>query len=322
MKAMVLGETGPQLAEVTRPAPQPHEVLVRVQAAALNRVDLAMAAGHVHGGAGGLGQVLGLEWAGEVVEVGADVRAWRPGDRVMCSGRGGFAEYAVCDWGRVLPAPRALAAEEAAALPVSLQTLHDALITQGEMALGDAVLIQGASSGVGLMGLQIARRLGAACVIGSSTHAARRARLADFGAHLAIDSCDAAWVQQVLDATEGRGVNVLVDMLAGPLMNDNLRATALGGRIVNVGRLAGMRGEFDFDLHALRRIRYVGVTFRTRSLQDVRDVTTRLLADLREPLARGELRLPVDRVFALDQLSEALAHMRSNAHFGKLVLRV
>jgi NADPH2:quinone reductase len=200
--------------------------------------------------------------------------------------------------------------------------MHDALVTNGGLAAGQAVLIQGASSGVGLMALQIAKAKGAALVIGSSTNAERRARLAEFGADLAIDSRSEGWVEAVLKATGGNGVDLIVDQVSGPVMNQNMRATRILGRVVNVGRLGGMRGEFDFDLHALRRIHYVGVTFRTRSVEEVREINRRMRVDLWPAVEAGRLRLPIDRVFGLDAAAEAQAHMRANRHFGKIVLAV
>jgi NADPH2:quinone reductase len=162
--------------------------------------------------------------------------------------------------------------------------------------------------------------MGAKLVIGSSTNPARRARLAEFGCDLAIDTSDPAWPDQVLEATGGRGAEVIVDQVSGSLANGNLRACAILGRIVNVGRLGGSRGEFDFDLHALRRIRYIGVTFRTRSVEEVREINRRMRADLWAAVEAGTLGLPIDRVFPLDEAAEALAHMKANAHFGKIVL--
>ena len=322
MKALVLGPDGPRITDAPRPAPGPDDVLVRVRACGLNRADLGMAAGAKHGAAGGAGAVLGMEFAGEVAETGANVAGLRAGDRVMCSGAGGFAEYAVANAARAVPIPTAaMSFEQAATLPVALPTMHDAVVTHGQLATGGTVLIQGASSGVGLVAMQIARLRGAALVIGSSTDAARRARLAEFGAHLAVDSSDPAWVDEVLKATGGRGVDLIVDQVSGSVANQNLRATRVLGRIVNVGRLGGMHGDFDFDLHALRRITYVGVTFRTRSVDEVREIVERMRADLGDDVAAGRIRLPIDRVFALDDALDALAHMRANRHFGKVVLR-
>jgi NADPH2:quinone reductase len=328
MRAMVVGTTGQVgktalvLRDVPTPTPGPGEVLVRVRAAGLNRAELGMAAGHAHGALGGAGAVIGLEWAGEVAGVGPGVTGFSEGDRVMCSGNGGYAEYAVTDWGRISKVPDAnMGWEQAATLPIALQTMHDAVVTNGQLQKGQAILIQGASSGVGLMGLQIAKFMGAGLVLGSSTNAARRARLAEFGADLAIDSSDPAWADAVLAATGGHGVDIVVDQISAPVSRGNMLATRVKG-IVNVGRLGGAKGEFDFDLHAARRITYVGVTFRTRSLDEVREINRRMREDLWDAVQAGRFGLPIDRVFPLEQANEAQAHMQANAHLGKIVLTV
>jgi len=291
---------------------------VKVKAAGLNRADLSAARGA--GGHGAAGATVGLEWAGEVVATGAEVRDLKPGDRVMCGGSGGYAEYAVSDRGRTMRIPDGMDFQEAAVLPVALNTMHDALVTNGRLKAGESVLIQGASSGVGLMGLQIAKLKGARLVMGSSTNDERRARLKEFGADLAVDTRDAAWPDRVLDATDGKGVSLIVDMVSGATVNPAMKATALLGRIVNVGRLGGARTEFDFDLHALRRIDYIGVTFRTRTLEEVREIVRRMTEDLWEAVSARKLTLPIDRTFTLDEAVAAQAHMRANKHFGKIVL--
>jgi NADPH2:quinone reductase len=321
MKAAVLGDNGLEIRDVPKPMPKADEVLVRVRASGLNRADLLMSAGHKHGNLGGAGTVAGLEWSGEVAGVGANVRGIRDGDRVMCAGSGGYAEYAVTDHGRVFPIPaNNLSYEEAATLPVGLTTMHDAIVTNGRLQPGETILVQGASSGVGLLGMQIAKQLGARLVIGSSTNAEKRARLGEYGADLAIDSRDPAWPDQVKAATDGKGVNLIIDQISASVANQNLAAAAILGRIVNVGRLGGFSGEFDFDLHALKRISYIGVTFRTRSVDEVREIGRRMRADLWQAIEAGSLRLPIDRMFPLDEAEAAQAHMRANAHFGKIVL--
>ena len=323
MKAAVLAESGIEIRDLARPVPGPTQVLVKVRAAGLNRADLMMAAGQRHGTAGGPGTVLGLEFAGEVEAVGAEVTTVKPGQRVMCSGNGGYAEYAVADWGRVSPIPaNNMGYEAAATLPVALQTMHDAVVTNGRLRAGETVMIQGASSGVGLMGLQIAKLKGARLVIGTSTNPERRARLKQFGADLALDTTQPNWSALVLEATAGKGVDLIVDQVSAKVANENLKAAAILGRIVNVGRLGGFKGEFDFDLHAMRRIDYIGVTFRTRTPEEVREIVRRMRADLWGDIEAGRLRLPIDRTFPLDQAAAALAHMRANAHFGKIVLTV
>ena len=323
MKAVVLGDEGLAVRDVPAPEPKANEVLVKVAASGLNRADLIMAAGRPHGTLGGAGTIAGLEWAGEVAAVGAHVPEFRPGDRVMCSGAGGYAEYAVTDWGRVCPIPRAAAGMvEAASLPIALQTMHDALITNGRLAAGDSVLIQGASSGVGLMAIRIARLKGAGTVLATSRDAGRRARLAEFGADLALDPTDPTWVEQAREATGGKGVDLTIDQVSGALANQTMQAAAVLGRIVNVGRLGGFTAQFDFDLHALKRIDYIGVTFRTRSVEEVRAINAAMRTDIWEAVEDGTLSLPIDRTFPLEQAAEAQAHMRANAHFGKIVLTV
>jgi NADPH2:quinone reductase len=240
------------------------------------------------------------------------------GDRVMCVGSGGYAEYALAEAGQALPIPPALEERAAAALPLALFTMHDALVTNGGLKAGESVLIQGASAGVGLMGLQIAKLKGAALVIGSSRRSG--ARLKDFGADLAVNTDAAGWVEAVTRATAGKGVDLVIDQVSGKIFNQTQQASAIGGRIVNVGRLGGMVAEFDFNLHALRRLRYIGVTFRTRSPAEVRDIARRVQADLGAALAAGKLRLPLDKVFPLDAAEAAQRRMRADEHFGKILL--
>jgi NADPH2:quinone reductase len=323
VKAAVLGETGVELRDLAKPVPAPNEVLIRVRASSLNRADLLIAAGHRHGRVGGVGARLGLECAGEVEAVGSEVKGIKAGDRVMGSAPGGYAEYAVTDWGRVhiIPANHMTYAQ-AACLPVALQTMHNAVVTAGRLKGGEALLISGASSGVGLMGMQIGKLMGASPVMGTSTHAGRRARLKDFGCDLALDSNDPNWPAEVKKATGGRGADLIVDLVSGSAANQNLEAAALLGRIINVGRLGGMSGEFNFDLHALKRIDYIGVTFRTRTPQEVREIVALMRADLWPAVEAGRLSLPIDRTFPLEEIAQALSVMRANQHFGKIVITV
>jgi NADPH2:quinone reductase len=321
MKAAVLGEQGVEIRDLPKPDPQPNEVLIRVRASSLNRADLMIASGHQHGRVGGVGARLGLECAGEIEAVGSEVTGFRPGDRVMGSAPGGYAEYAVTDAGRVhrIPANN-MTYEQAACMPVALQTMHNAVVTAGRLKRRETLLIQGASAGVGLMGLQIGKLMGASLVMGTSTNPARRARLQEFGCDLAIDSSDPKWPEEVKRATGGKGVDLIVDLVSASVANANLEAAAILGRIVNVGRLGGMKGEFNFDLHALKRIDYIGVTFRTRTPEEVREIVRQMRADLWPAVEAGKLALPIDKTFPLAKVAEALAMMRANQHFGKIVL--
>ncbi|XOV90684.1 MAG: zinc-binding dehydrogenase [Pseudomonadota bacterium] len=328
MTAAIIAPTGLVIDSVDQPSPGPNQLLVKVMFAALNRADLAMSAGHKHGNAGGTGTVAGLEWSGVVVETGSAVTDYQPGDRVMCSGVGGYAEFALCDTARCNPIPtttdgdNGYSFEEAATLPVALQTMHDAIVTNGGLRSGESVLIQGASSGVGILGLQIARYLGASLVIGSSTHAGRRRRLLDLGADMVIDTNDPLWVAEVQSATDDKGVDLIVDQVSGYVANDNMKAARVTGRIVNVGRLGGTSGEFDFDLHARKRITYTGVTFRTRSRAEVDLINRAMREDLWAGLERRAFGIPIDRIFPLKEAAAAQAYMAHNQHFGKILLQV
>ena len=323
MKAAVLGEKGVEVRDITKPKPAPNEVLIRVRASSLNRADLIVASGIQHGSVGGVGARLGLECSGEVEAVGSDVKDFRPGDRVMGSAPGGFAEYAVTDAARVHRIPgNNMTYEQAACFPVALQTMHNAVVTAGRLKRGETLLMQGASSGVGLVGMQIAKLMGASLVLGTSTNVERRARLKEFGCDLAIDSSDPKWPEKVKAATSGKGVNLIVDLVSGGVANQNLEASAILGRIVNVGRLGGTKGEFDFDLHALKRIDYIGVTFRTRTLDEVREIVRLMRADLWPALEAGKLAVPIYKTYRLDDIADALSVMRANRHFGKIVISV
>jgi NADPH:quinone reductase-like Zn-dependent oxidoreductase len=319
MKAGVPSPNGVTIADVEQPKPKPTDILVKVKAIALNRADLGSARGDTSHGASA-GRPVGSEFSGEVIEAGKDVRDFKVGDRVMCHSTGSHAEYAVADYGRAMKIPDGMNYETAATLPIGLNTLHQALITAGRMKAGETVMVQGASSGVGIIGLQIAKLMGAKFVVGTATNAERRARLKEFGADLAVSTNDADWPEQVLKATGGKGVNLTVDMLSGPVVSQTMQCTALLGRIVNIGRLAGMKAEFDFDLHARKRIDYIGVTFRTRTIEEVRDILVRMRTDLWDDVKAGRIKVPIDKTFPLDEAKAGHEHMRANKHFGKILL--
>src|ERR1700682_5354865 len=305
MKAYVYGSNGAAIADVAKPVPKGAQVLVRVRACGLNRADLGMTKGHAHGSAGGVGAVLGMEWAGEIAEIGPEAKGVKIGDKVMGSGAAAFAEYTLADHGRLFRTPSNMNFEDAATLPVALATMHNAVVTNGALQPGQSVLIQGASSGVGLMAMQIAHIKGARIVIGSSTDATRRGRLKEFGADLAVDSSDPGWVDQVLQATGGEGVDLIVDQVSGKVASQNLAATKIKGRIVNVGRLGGTRAQFNFDLHAARRLSHNRGTFRTRSIEEVREIFNEVRKDIWPAVEQRKLQLPIDKVFAFDDFGRA-----------------
>jgi NADPH2:quinone reductase len=319
MKAGVASPNGVVIQDVPQPTPKPTDILVKIKAIALNRADLGSARGDTSHGAAA-GKPIGSEFSGEVIQVGPEAKGFKVGDRVMCHSPGSHAEFAASDYGRAMHIPDGMSYETAATLPIGLNTLHNALITAGRMKPGENVMLQGASSGVGIIGLQMAKLMGAQFVVGTSTNAARKARLKEFGADLVVDTKDADWSDQVMKATDGKGLNLTVDMLSGPVVSQTMKCTALLGRIVNIGRLAGMKAEFDFDLHARNRIDYIGVTFRTRSIEEVREILVKMRADLWDIVKAGKIKVPVDKTFPLAEAKAGHDHMRGNNHFGKILL--
>ena len=206
MRAVTVIEGGVNILDVEIPKPKNNEVLVKVFSCGLNRADLMVADGGAHGSAGGSGTIVGMEFSGEVIEFGNDVTNLSVGDRVMCSGTSAWAEYAVTDWGRVIKIPdNNMDFITASTLPIALGTMHNAIVTAGEFLKGQSILIQGASSGVGLMGLQIAKNLEAKMIIGTSTKPEKFDRLKQLGADIVVNSKDPKWSEEVLDKTNGKG---------------------------------------------------------------------------------------------------------------------
>jgi NADPH:quinone reductase-like Zn-dependent oxidoreductase len=327
MKAICIesGEGRPQLVlrEVARPEPGPHELLVAVRCAGVNFADLARAARHFGAGGGPQGPAIaGLEVAGEVVAVGAQVRGVQVGDRVMGLAQATYAGYCCIDHRVVLPVPPGLSWPEAAAIPAAFMTAHDALTSNGELQPGETVLVQAASSGVGIAALQIARALGAGMVIGTSTSHAKLERLAALGLQHGIHSRECDFAQAVLEITGGHGADLIVENIGGPTLPGDVRCAAVKGRIVNVGRMGGGTGEIDLEEHSRKRIRLIGVTWRTRSVDEHAQVVRKAGEALLPLLASGAIRPVVDRAFPLEQAAAAQDYLQSGKHFGKVVLTI
>jgi NADPH2:quinone reductase len=236
----------------------------------------------------------------------------------MCSG--GYAEYVTVDYRLALPVPERLSWQEAATIPVAYMTEHDALITNAHLQAGESVLVNAASSGVGVAALQIAKLFGARPIIGTGGSPEKLAALAAFGMEHGINYQQENVADAVLAATNGNGVDIVIDHVGAPLLQDHMRCMALKGRLIGVGRLGGRSTEIDLDLLALKRLRLIGVTFRTRTLDERIAIAQRCATDILPALADGRLRPLIDRTFPLDEALEAQGYMASNAHMGKIVL--
>jgi NADPH:quinone reductase-like Zn-dependent oxidoreductase len=254
--------------------------------------------------------------------MGSEVTGFAVGDRVMAMCAGGYAELATVEHRLAVRVPERLSWEEAAAIPVAYMTAHDALITNARLQAGESALVHAASSGVGVAAIQIARFWGARPVLGTSGVSAKLAALAELGLDVGINYRSENFADAVLAATHGVGVDVIIDHVGAPYLADNLRCMALRGRLVSIGRLGGGTGDLNLDLLALRRLSLIGVTFRTRTLDERIAIAQRVVADLLPALADGRLRPLIDRVLPLQEALAAQAYMASNAQIGKIVLTV
>ena len=303
-----------------KPRAQGGQVLVRVHAAGVNRGEILMVRAYSSRDARFKPVPSGIEFAGEIVEVGEDATGWHVGERVMGRGMGGYAEYALAGSMTLMRIPDSLSYVEAAAIPNVFITAHDAMVSNAQLAAGDTVLVTAASSGIGTASVQLARFFGAKLIIASTRDADKEAKLQQMGADLVINTREPGFVEQVLQATEGKGVDAIIDSVGGPMFADNLQMLALRGRIVSVGRNGGEMGDIDLDTLARKRARLIGVTFRTRTPQEAWRCFEVFVEDCMDGFADGSLKPVVDKTFPFDALHDAHAYMMGNQQIGKIVL--
>jgi NADPH2:quinone reductase len=294
------------------------QVLVRVRAAGLNRGEINQAKELRSGNT----ITTGVEFAGEIAEVGEGVSGWRKGDRVMGHGRGCQAEYVVADPLALIPVPDGLSWIDAAAFPNVFITAHDALVTNGRLVAGESVLVNGASGGVAMAAIQIASLMGARPVIASSRSAAKLDKISQFGVDVGIDASKDDQVEAVLQATDNKGVDIIIDTVGGPVFEANMKSLAIKGRLVNIARLGSATAQIDLAQLWLKRLQLIGVTFRTRTEQERLECIQACARDMLPFLRTGRVRLPIDRTFAMTDIDAAHAYMKQDQHVGKIVLLV
>lgn len=321
--AVITAPGGPevlQIQEVARPEPVADQVRVRVHAAGLNRADLLQRAGGYPAPPGAPATIPGLEIAGEVDAAGPDAHGIRVGERVFgIVGGGAHAEYALTSPELLAPIPANLDYITAAAVPEVFMTAYDALFSQAELGLGERVLVHAAGSGVGTAAIQLATAAGAT-VWGTVRSEEKRQRALELGLHAALAPDNFA--ADVLAATNGAGVDVLIDFVGEPYLQANLEALALRGRMVIVGLLGGGQGSLDLGVLMRKRLRIFGTVLRSRARAEKAALTAAFGRNVVPLLASGRVRPIVDRVFTLDEIGKAHTYMETNANFGKIVLHV
>jgi len=316
------GEAGRALLErIEAPAPEPGpgQILLHVRAAGLNRGELLVARGAKPGAAP---KPAGGEAAGEVVALGEGVAGIASGARVMGRAGGAFAEYALMDAREAIPVPQGLSWEQAAAVPLVFMVVHDMLVAQGRLAAGEWLLVTGVSSGVGVGALQAGKALGAR-VAGTSGSRQKLERLAPLGLDLALETRKGDFREAVMAATNGKGADLIVNTVGGSMFPECMRTLAFEGRLATVGHVDGVvRSEIDLEALHARRLTLFGVSNRLRNAEQ-RSATVRgFVADLLPAIADGRIEPLIDRVFAFDELAAAKDYMETDAHVGKIVVRM
>lgn len=326
MRAITFADFGTadvlRLADVPMPQPRPTDLLVRVMAAGVNRADLLQRQGRYGSQHYGESELLGLEVAGEVAAVGSAVTDMRPGDRVMAIvGGGAYAEYARVDRGMAVHIPDPLAYVEAAAVMESFVTAWEAVVHLGGAQKGTAVLIHAAAGGVGSAAVEIAHALGAR--VFATANAERRPDVLRLGAEAVFDYRSEDFEQGTREATQGRGVDVIVDFVGGDYLARNLRSLAPGGRLVQVGLLGGQdRAEIPLGLLLHHHLRLIGTVMKSRSGEEKRAMVRRFAEGALPLFADGQLKPIVGKVFPLAEAADAHRAMEAGGGFGKIVLQV
>ncbi|MEC7154477.1 MAG: NAD(P)H-quinone oxidoreductase [Pseudomonadota bacterium] len=306
------------LTEHNTPRPDTYEILVKIGAAGVNRGDCYQRMGF-YPPPSGASEIMGLEFAGTVVACGSDVTRWQPGARIagLVAG-GGYAEYGVVHEDHALEIPENMSFTDAAALPETIYTVWANVFELGGLVAGETLLIHGGSSGIGTTAIQMAKHYGAIVATTAGTD-----EKCDFceklGADLAINYKNTDFEAAIDTLTEGKGVNLILDIVGGSYFQRNISAAARGGRIVNIAHLEGARAEIDMLPVMLKNLILTGSTLRARPIPE----KTRLTGIIREkiwPLAGKEIKPIVDTVFPLGEAGAAQSLMETSQHIGKIIL--
>lgn len=302
--------------DVDVPEPQAGQVLIKVEAASLNRADLSLRKGAYRISPDQLPVIPGREFAGTVEKLGDNVTEFKLGQRVVgYPSLGGYAQYAIADAAEVRPVPEGVSSAEAAAVPTVFLTAWFGLLTDGNLKKGEWLLVQGGSSGVGTAAIQIAKHLGAK-VIATTGSAEKCHRLRELGADLAIDVSQNDFVPAVMSATGNRGVDVVLEMIGGDVYQRSLQALAPGGRLVSIGGAFGAIPDTPPNLTGGRKATRFSIT----NYLKVKPADFKQLDEILRLVQQKQFRVPIDKSFPLSETRAAQRHLQGREHFGKVIL--
>ncbi len=325
MRAVEISKPGgPEvLVPVTRPLPEvkPHEVLIKIAYAGVNRPDCLQRAG-AYPPPPGASDLPGLEVSGEVIAVGAEVTRWAIGQSVCAlTPGGGYAEYVAVPEGQILPAPRGLSMAEAAALPETFFTVWSNVFMRGKLKAGETLLIHGGASGIGTTAIMLGKAFGASVIVTAGSDA-RCAACVTLGADYAINHKTQDFVEEVKSVTDGHGADVILDMVGGDYTLRNHRCAAVDGRIVQIATLGGAVTEIDLRVIMGKRLTHTGSTLRPQSEVAKAEIARQLLSKIWPLIEAGTIKPLMDETFELDQAWQAHTRMEAGDVVGKMVLKV
>lgn len=325
MKAVIANGVGSpdilSVAEIEIPAVKDNEVLIKITAAGINRPDIIQRNG-LYPPPAGASEILGLECAGTIEKIGKNVTQWQAGDAVcaLLSG-GGYAEYAVADQGSVLKIPDGLNMVEAAALPETFFTVWSNVVDRGALIKGETLLIHGGTSGIGTTAIQMAKAMGAT-VITTSGSDEKCEFCTELNADLAINYKSQTFHDEIMKFTNNKGVDVILDMVAGDYMTPNLKSLAPDGRLVIIAVLGGPKVDFNILPVMLKRLTITGSTLRARDNQFKANIAANLKEKIWPMIESGKIKPVIDKVFAIDDIVKAHHYMESGKHMGKVILKL
>jgi tumor protein p53-inducible protein 3 len=324
MKAVVAEKAGDEsvlkIGEIPEPAIKPDEILIRVRAAGLNRADILQRQGF-YPPPPGASEIIGMECAGEVAALGSAVTGWKVGDRAMALlPGGGYAEKAAVHHGSAMKIPAALSFEEAAGLPEVFLTVFLNIFMLAGIKSGESALIHGGGSGIGTASILMLKEAQMRSIVTAGSDA-KCEQCLKLGADVAINYNSGPFAPSVRTATNGQGVDVILDSIGGPYLAGNIEALAQGGRLVLIGLMKGMHAEIDLGALLRRHLKIFGSTLRNRGAAEKAQIVAAFLKQFGAALEAGRLRPPIYKALPAEEAATAHRMMQSSEHFGKIVLK-